>query len=84
MWLLLFLFGGFYALANGLLLLTRPEAFLKFYDFFNRGSLNKSGEWRRHVHESEYKFLGAALVLGGLFLLIVIVRYGILGGRKFE
>ena len=54
----------------GALLVWRPILFLRYYDLFiDRSRWSKSLEWRKNVHNVEYKLLGIAFVVVGLFLM---------------
>jgi hypothetical protein len=53
----------------GALLALRPDRFLRFHDtFIDRSKWNRSAEWRKHVADVEYKVLGIAFVISGLFI----------------
>ena len=80
-WAVVFGSGCLFA-ALGSLLILRPARFLRLHDFLNPGS--QGAEWRRHVHEPEYKFLGVGLLAGGLLLVTMVLRWLVYGGGKFE
>jgi hypothetical protein len=65
---------------HGWLLVFRPDLFLKFYDWENRGMRwNKSADWRRNVHNTEYKIVGALFLLFGMLFLGMLARVFLLG-----
>jgi len=60
---------------NGGLLIFRPDLFLKVYDRLNPGDyVGRSGEWRKDVHNTEYKILGIVLLLSGLLFLGLLAK----------
>jgi hypothetical protein len=60
---------------NGGLLIFRPDLFLKVYDRLSLGDyVGKSGEWRKDVHNTEYKILGIILLLSGLLFLGLLAK----------
>ena len=62
---------------EGLLLLFRPDLFLRFTDWLNGGNYAFTGERRKDVYNLEYKFLGLMILLAGLFFLVLCVRVAI-------
>lgn len=65
------LVAGIFATA-GALLLVRPEAFLKFYDFLNPGMRwSTKAEWRRDVRSGEWKAVGVGFLIVGVFFILV-------------
>lgn len=61
--------------ANGALLTFRPNFFLRFYDWQNRGDfVGKTAGWRKDVDNAEYKFLGVMSIVIGLLIIGFIAR----------
>ena len=57
---------GLFLIVNGFLLSFKPEEFLRFYDFCNRGDyVGKAGAWRRDVGNIQYKLLGLCVLFVG-------------------
>lgn len=53
----------------GSLLAWRPDLFLKFHDtFIDRGRWNRTAAWRENVYNLNYRLLGVAFCLVGLFI----------------
>ena len=65
--------GGFFV-TNGILLLFRPDSFLRFNDWLNRDYVFRTASWRSDVHNPEWKALGAACLVMGVWVLIICVR----------
>lgn len=60
---------------NGVLLLFRPKLFLKFYQWQNPGDRwGRNASWKKAVNGTEYKALGAVLLLSGLFFAFLISK----------
>ena len=71
----LILIGGGAFVTIGVLLLFRPDLFLRFNDWLNPGDYTaKNAEWRKDVHNAEWKFLGLMFLAAGLFLLIIFIK----------
>jgi len=69
-----FLLGSLFV-TNGILLLFRPDSFLRFNDWLNRGDyVFRTASWRRDVHNPEWKALGAACLVMGVWVLIICLR----------
>lgn len=67
------LVGGLFVV-YGALLVWRPDLFLRFHDaVISRSAWSKNTEWRKHVHEREYRFYGLAFCAVGLFFMIVML-----------
>jgi hypothetical protein len=59
-------------LVYGVLLVFRPDQFLRVLEWLNPGDyVIKTASWRKDVHNKEWWFLGLAFILNGLFLLYV-------------
>jgi len=67
------LLGGLFV-TNGILLLFRPDSFLRFNDWLNRGPAFKTARWRKDVYNPEWKALGAAFLGMGVWVMIICVR----------
>lgn len=71
---MLTLLMGTFLIIYGTLLAWRPELFLRFHDsFVDRGRWNKSTAWRKNVHNLNYKLLGVAFCILGLFIVFSIL-----------
>ena len=58
----------------GALLAFRPDRFLRFHDtFIDRSKWNRTAEWRKHVADVEYKALGIAFLIFGLFVVFSVL-----------
>jgi hypothetical protein len=54
----------------GSLLAWRPDLFLKFHDtFVDRSRGNRTAAWRENVYNLNYRLLGGAFCLVGLFII---------------
>jgi hypothetical protein len=68
------LFVGSLFVVYGVLLAWRPDLFLKFHDtFIDRGRWNRNAAWRKNVSNPEYKLLGGAFCVFGLFITYVML-----------
>jgi hypothetical protein len=67
------LMGGFFVV-YGTLLASRPDAFLKFHDtFVDRSKWNRNAAWRKNIYNGDYKILGIAFLVVGLFIVLITV-----------
>jgi hypothetical protein len=67
------LMGGLFV-AYGTLLASKPDAFLRFHDtFVDRSKSNRNAAWRKNVYNRDYRILGIAFLLVGLFIIIMMV-----------
>ncbi len=67
------LVGGLFVV-YGMLLAWRPDLFLKFHDtFVDRGRWNRNAAWRKDVYDFNYKVLGVAFCVFGLFIIYAML-----------
>jgi hypothetical protein len=65
---------GCFVVVYGALLASKPDAFLKFHDtFVDRSKWNRNAEWRKNVYNADYKSFGLVLVVGGIFIVFMMV-----------
>jgi multisubunit Na+/H+ antiporter MnhG subunit len=58
----------------GALLAWRPDLFLKFHDtFVDRSRWNTNAAWRKDVYNLNYKVLGVAFCVVGLFIIYAML-----------
>jgi len=61
---------GCFLVVYGTLLARRPDLFLKFHDtFVDRSRWNRHAAWRKNVNDLNYKLLGFAFCVVGLFII---------------
>jgi len=58
----------------GVLLIFSPDLFLRFFDWQNRGEWTRTAEWRKDVHNMEWKLFGVLLATFCLFFLVACIR----------
>jgi hypothetical protein len=63
---------GSFLVVYGALLASRPDVFLRFHDtFVDRSKWNRNAAWRRNVYNGDYKVLGVAFFVFGVFIVLV-------------
>jgi len=64
-----------FVVINGVLLIVRPDLFLRLRDWLNPGDYwGKTAEWRRDVGNLDYKLLGIGFVVVGMFFVVVSAK----------
>jgi len=66
------LFFGALLVLYGTLLAWKPDLFLKFHDTFVDRGRNRNASWRKNVYNPDYKLLGVAFCVFGLFIIYVM------------
>ena len=72
-------FVGFFLVGNGVLLSFWPKHFVRFYEIWAAGDHVGKARIHRDVERFEYRCLGLAFVIAGLYMIWHLVRVGFHG-----
>ncbi|HUR20833.1 MAG TPA: hypothetical protein VMZ90_08515 [Vicinamibacterales bacterium] len=59
---------------HGVLLMFRPDLFLRLHDFLNPGDRWRNATWRKDVHGVDWKLLGLLFFAVGLVAIGMLMR----------